>query len=57
MFSQTAGGGGYWRWDFAFEKGPSDVTAHGHCESLEDAKAAVERIWQMWLTAAGLDEA
>ena len=51
MFSQTAGGGAYWRWDFAF-----DFTAHGHCDSVKDAKAAVERIWQMWLDAAGLDE-
>jgi hypothetical protein len=41
MFSQTAGGGAYWRWNFDFQNGPPDFEAHGHCDSLEDAKAAV----------------
>ena len=57
MFSETAGGEAYWRWDFALTAGgPPGFQIHGHADTFEAAKADVERNWKLWLTAAGLSE-
>ena len=54
MFSSLAGGGGRWRWFFAIGYGPQGFQTHGNADSLDDAKAGVERNWALWLAAAGL---
>ena len=36
--------------------GPAGFEYHGHADTLEDAKAAVERNWQAWLRAARSSE-
>ena len=43
-----------WQWDFAVMFGPKGFQIHGNAETFEEAKAGVERNWQLWLTAAGL---
>jgi hypothetical protein len=45
-----------WRWDFPLNTGPAGFEYHGHADTLEDAKAAVERNWEAWVKAAGLRE-
>jgi hypothetical protein len=43
-----------WRWDFAIGYGPRGFDAHGRAVTFDEAKAAVELNWQVWLTAARL---
>jgi hypothetical protein len=43
-----------WSWHFTFSVGPPGFQQHGHVATLEDAKATVERNWQLCLQAAGL---
>jgi hypothetical protein len=45
-----------WRWDFAISAGLPPADAHGFADSLEEAKANVERIWEAWLAKAALAE-
>ena len=45
-----------WQWTFSVHAAPSGFQHSGHADTFEDAKAAVERNWQAWLTAAGLTE-
>ena len=33
---------------------PTGFEHHGHADTFEEAKTAVERNWQGWLAAAGL---
>jgi hypothetical protein len=44
-----------WSWDFQLTAAPPGFQHHGHADDFEGAKAGVERNWQLWLTAAGLD--
>ena len=46
-----------WQWTFSIHTAPPGFEHSGHADSLEDAKAAVERNWQAWLSAAQLIEA
>jgi len=42
-----------WRW--TFHSGPTKgQRAHGSADTCEEAKAAIERNWNAWLQAAGL---
>jgi hypothetical protein len=54
MFSQLVAGGARWRWNFSIGNGPPGFERHGHADTFEEAKAAVERNWQEGRTAAGL---
>jgi hypothetical protein len=54
MFSELVGGGARWRWNFKMHIGPPGFVPLGYADSYEEAKAAVERNWQLWLTAACL---
>jgi hypothetical protein len=56
MFSQLAGGGARWRWTFAIMVGPKGFEPNGQADTFEAAKANVERNWQAWLAAAGLNQ-
>ena len=42
-----------WAWNFSLTPGPPGFEHNGRADTLEDAKAAVERNWRAWLTAAG----
>ena len=42
-----------WAWNFSLAPGPSGFEHNGRADTLEDAKAAVERNWRAWLAAAG----
>ncbi|WP_410966401.1 hypothetical protein, partial [Salmonella sp. SAL4449] len=47
----------YWSFNFALGNAvPTGFEHNGHCESLDDAKAAVEANWQCWLEASGLSD-
>src|SRR5688572_17879169 len=39
----TAGRAVGWRWDFAISAGPRGFVFHGHVDTLDEAKAGVER--------------
>jgi hypothetical protein len=54
MFSQLVAGGARWRWNFSIGNGPPGFEHHGHADTFEAAKAAVDRNWQAWLKAADL---
>jgi hypothetical protein len=56
MFSELVGGGARWRWNFSIGNGPLGFERHGHADTFEEARAAVERNWEAWLKAAGLVE-
>lgn len=43
-----------WAWTFQVAAKPDGFRIHGNGESLDDAKAHVERHWANWLDAAGL---
>ena len=43
-----------WSWTFHVSCKPDGFRIHGSGESLDDAKAYVERHWANWLDAAGL---
>ena len=46
-----------WRWTFRFyETVPEGFPLHGNADTLEEAKAIIERAWQDWLMAAGLSD-
>ena len=45
-----------WDWNFSITPGPPGFEYNGRAETLEDAKAAVERNWRGWLKAAGLPD-
>ena len=45
-----------WSWHFRMTGGPPGFQQHGDADTCEEAKAAVERNWQAWRTAAGLRE-
>jgi hypothetical protein len=48
---------GVWtgRWDWARQSRKASPL-HGHADTLEEAKAIIERGWQEWLSVAGLNE-
>jgi hypothetical protein len=54
FYSVTSGGGEVWHWDMISPHGPSGYHQHGGAASLAAAKADVERMWWLWLEAAGL---
>ena len=58
MFSNLAGAGGRWRWYLKIDHNtvPPDCTRDAYAETFEEAKAAVERNWRIWLEVAGLME-
>ena len=43
-----------WAWTFQVSAKPPGFYIHGSGESLDEAKALVERHWANWLDAAGL---
>jgi hypothetical protein len=43
-------------WSFQLTAAPLGFQHHGHADSFEEVKAGVERNWQLWLSAAGLNE-
>ena len=45
-----------WNWSMKQERGPKGYQVSGSANSLDEAKAFVERMWTMWLDAAGLVE-
>ena len=45
-----------WRWTFALTAAPPGFQHHGTAHNLEEAKFSVERNWQAWLDASGLNE-
>jgi hypothetical protein len=44
-----------WSWGFAVHVAPPGFVMHGFTATLEQAKADMERNWQLWLTVAGLN--
>jgi hypothetical protein len=46
-----------WEWSWSISKGPPGFAIHGQADTKAEAQAMLERIWQQWLTAAGLTEA
>ncbi len=54
VLSVVAGGEARWSWNFTMTIGPPGYQQHGNADTCEEAKAAVERYWQAWITAAGL---
>ena len=45
-----------YRWHLTISAAPPDFKRDGHEYTVEDAKVAIEKAWQMWLAAAGLIE-
>jgi len=45
-----------WDWHMYQPYGPPGYEQHGRANSLLEASAEVERMWSMWLQAAGLTE-
>lgn len=43
-----------WGWHFALHVAPPGFEHHGFARTFDEAKAAVERNWQAWMSAAGL---
>ena len=43
-----------WDWTFHLIVKPEGFLTRGSARSLDEAKAAVERLWQSWVHAAGL---
>jgi hypothetical protein len=44
-----------WRWTLGFHTAvPKGFPVHGYVDTLDQAKAIIERGWAEWLTAAGL---
>ena len=58
MFSNLGGGGLRWRWYLKVDPNtvPPGCTRDAYAETFDEAKAAVERNWRIWLRAAGLME-
>ena len=57
VLSPLAGAAIQWQWAFSLGNAVPEGFQHsGHVETLEDAKAVVERNWQLWRAAAGLKE-
>ena len=54
--SVTAGQAIVWNWSFKTTEGPPGFQQHGSASSFEEAKAAIEERWALWLDAAGLRE-
>jgi hypothetical protein len=55
VLSVTARQEARWRW--SWHAGPaSGPQADGTADTIEEAKAQLERQWQQWLKAAGLEE-
>ena len=47
----------HWRWTFfVSQMAPPGFEHDGNADTVEDAKAAVERNWRAWLKAAGLSD-
>ena len=45
------------RWNWTWYGGPaSGLQQHGTADTIEEAKAQIERRWQEWLEAAELEE-
>ena len=45
------------RWNWSWQGGPSKgPEQHGTADTIDDAKSQLERQWQEWLLAAGLQE-
>ena len=47
----------FWRWTFGLSARPPGFAILGRADTLEEAKVDVERNWQLWLAAAGLNDA
>jgi len=46
-----------WHWTFGMGTAvPKGFPLHGSANTLQEAKASMERAWAEWLTAAGLSE-
>ena len=46
-----------WRWTFGLNTAvPKGFPHHGTADTLDEAKAIIERAWAEWLSAAGLSE-
>lgn len=43
-----------WSWHFALHVAPPGFEHHGFTATLDEAKANMERNWQLWLTVARL---
>ena len=58
MFSNLLGGSPRWRWYLKLDHNtvPPGFVRDGYAESFDEAKAAIERNWRIWLDAAGLVE-
>ena len=48
--------GALWGWSFAFTAGPAGFKPHGHADTFDEAKTAIEQNWRAWLRAAGLND-
>ena len=56
MFSNPGGGGPRWRWYLKVDPNtvPPGCTRDAYAETFDEAKAAVERNWRIWLERRGL---
>jgi hypothetical protein len=54
--SDIGGDAVYWSWNLSVLSAPPDFQPHGRAVSFEDAKADLERNWQLWLEAAALTD-
>ena len=57
VLRSSAGREQQWRWTlYIGSAAPPGLERHGHASTCEEAKAALDRNWQAWVTAAGLIE-
>jgi hypothetical protein len=45
-----------WAWHFRLHVAPPGFVMHGFTATLEEAKADMERNWQLWIKSAGLHD-
>lgn len=55
--NQVGGGTWHWFWRLCGEITPSEREYGGLAETLDDAKAALDQAWALWLSRAQLLEA
>lgn len=54
VLSVVAGRAVCWHWTLYLSAAPRGFQHHGNADTLEEAKAQVEKNWQLWCAAAGL---
>lgn len=56
MLSAVTSHAGQWRWTLYVGAAPPGLERHGHADSCEGAKLAIENSWRAWLEATGLTD-